>query len=108
MEGSINFTDFYQKPLIPIGVNDSLLDQMASSFGHSTHWLIVLTGSQKEKGSDWYHWRVVVFPSDSLGCVNYSVPYFVSPFIELFNDAYEYAKQLETMAFQDQLVSVAN
>jgi hypothetical protein len=100
-----SFEDFYQKPLIPIGENDSLsIPNEPDTF--STHWLIGLIGSEKSKGSTMYQWRVVVFPSDALGCVNYQLPYFISPFPYSFNEALEYCKQLFGMAAEDQLISI--
>jgi hypothetical protein len=107
----INFADFYHRPLIPIGENDFLSipkEPSTSSCEDSTHWLIGLVGSEKDKSSAMYQWNVVVFASDTFGCVNYKTPYFVSPFINSFNEAFEFSKQLENMAFQDQLISINN
>jgi hypothetical protein len=100
-----HFEDFYQKPLIPIGEKD-LLSILNEPDTFSTHWLIGLIGSEKSKGSPMYQWRVVVYPSDALGCVNYQLPYFISPLPYSFNEALDYCKQLFGMAVEDQLISI--
>jgi hypothetical protein len=104
-----NFDDFYSKPLIPIGENDSLslpTEPSTLSSQNITHWLIGLVGNEKSKDSPIYQWRVVVYPSDALGCVDYQLPYFISPFPYSFNEAIEYCKQLIGMASEDQLFSI--
>lgn len=112
MYGLPNFSDFYQKPLIPIGENDRL--RMINDTGTedtielemNTHWLIALEGSEKEGYSPRFHWKVVMFPSNQNGSFNFTAPLYVSPFFT-FNEAVDYARQLENSAKEDQFFETA-
>ncbi len=110
MCGLPNFSDFYQKPLISIGENDRLRifnhTQTEDGYEVNTHWLIALEGSQKEKNSATFHWKVVMFPSNQNGCFNFTSPLYVSTFFP-FNEAVEFARKLETMAKGDQFFQMA-
>ncbi len=107
MYGLPNFNDFYQKPLIRIGENDrvrifpNIHNSEIKDNELNTHWLIALEGCEKDRKSQIFHWKVVMFPSDQHGSFNFTAPLYVSPFFD-FNEAVEFAKKLENMAKGDQ------
>ncbi|MFD1736997.1 hypothetical protein ACFSCX_10525 [Bacillus salitolerans] len=103
---ALHFGDFYQRPLIPIGEQDRVTVLKSGKEIH-THWLIAIEGSETNKNSASFHWKVVVFPSDCNGSFDFSVPLYVSSFFP-FNEAVAYAKQLEKMAKEDEFYKLAN
>jgi hypothetical protein len=104
-----NFSDFYQRPLIPIGEKDrlSFLNKKLPNVTNDTHWLIALEGHEKMKGSEVFHWRVVIFPSNTDGTFDFESPFFASSYYS-FNEATEYARKIEKKAKDDQIYQIAN
>ncbi|PLR97497.1 hypothetical protein [Bacillus sp. T33-2] len=100
-----NYRDFYQKALIPIGSNDQQsLDDSRLAQG-LTHWLIALEG-HAVKESDLYRWKVSVFQADCDGIFNANSPFYSSPLFDVFQDAYETSRDIESVIKNDQLYSV--
>jgi hypothetical protein len=98
-----NFGEFYQKALIPIGdVDKSILHHTLKGefeqFTFATHWLIALEGNPILRGSDHYHWRVMVYPSNRDSVFHYKFPHFVSEYIKNMDTAIVLARTLENQA----------
>jgi hypothetical protein len=103
-----NYHDFYQKALIPIGVND--LNSLQECEAHypnssSTHWLIAVEGVQLPQSKIYYHWKVSIYPADSEGDFNWKKPYYCSPNMELIEHASSFASMLVTASKNDTLSS---
>jgi hypothetical protein len=100
-----NMREFYQKGLILIGENDraSLLQRAAENTSHdsSTHWLIAMEGSQKLP--DIYHWKVLVYPSETNKVNCYKSPYYTSQHFASIHDAIDFSNELSQKAREDQL-----
>ncbi|MCM3717796.1 hypothetical protein [Fictibacillus phosphorivorans] len=105
MSGYPNMREFYQKGLILIGENDraALLQKAGenASVEESTHWLIAMEGSEKQP--DVYHWKVLIYPSDSKKVNCYTSPYFSSQHFASIHDAINYSNELSQKAREDQL-----
>lgn len=105
-----NYHDFYQKALIPIGVNDLLaLQESKSSYPNSpaTHWLIAVEGVQLPQTKIYYHWKVSIYPADCDGDFNWKMPYYCSPNMEFIDQANAIASSLVTASKNDNLSSAA-
>ncbi|RBW69180.1 hypothetical protein [Bacillus taeanensis] len=112
MRNAPNFSEFYQKPLILIGENDrlSVLNKTlnAETLPPFTHWLIAVEGSEINPKTKAFQWSVVVFPANIDGGFNYKFPYYISAFFLSITEAIKYTKEIEQLALQDQLFTVAN
>ncbi len=105
--------EFYPNFPIPIGENDlhSIKKQLSqlepelaleNGLDNYSHWLIALVGDEKPKRR--IKWRVAVFPSEENGySFNSKFPYFTSPLISSFHEAFELAIKLTAAAKLDQL-----
>jgi hypothetical protein len=105
-----NYHDFYQKALIPIGVNDLISLQESKGYypnSPSTHWLIAVEGVQLPQPKIYYHWKVSIYPADSEGDFNWKKPYYCSPHMELIDHANNFATSLVTASKNDKLSSAA-
>ncbi len=105
-----NYHDFYQKALIPIGVNDLVSLQESEAFypnSPSTHWLIAVEGVQLPQQKIYYHWKVSIYAADSEGDFNWKKPYYCSPNMELIDQANSFAALLVNASKNDNLASVA-
>ncbi len=102
-----NFRDFYQKALIPIGINDRTAfssNDISFSALLSTHWLIALEGEIKPgQQRDYYHWKVCLYSANADGNFNWDQVFHKSPAMESFNEAIELARMLETYGKNDEL-----
>jgi hypothetical protein len=105
-----NYHDFYQKALIPIGVNDQIaLQESSANYTNSpsTHWLIAVEGVQLPQTKIYFHWKVSIYPADCEGDFNWKKPYYCSPNMELIDDANAFASSLVTAGKNDRLSSEA-
>ncbi|MEH7076105.1 hypothetical protein [Neobacillus drentensis] len=103
-----NYHDFYQKALIPIGVNDLLALEKSTAYyqnSPSSHWLIAVEGVQLPKTKIYYHWKVSIYPADSDGDFNWKKPFYCSPSMELIEHANTFASTLVTAGKNDNLSS---
>jgi hypothetical protein len=100
-----NYHDFYQKALIPIGLNDQLvLEEMNES--NWTHWLIAVEGEQLPQAKIYYNWKVSIYPADCEGDFNWKKPYYCSPRMECMADANNLASSIVKSSKLDQLFSL--
>jgi hypothetical protein len=105
-----NYHDFYEKALIPIGVNDLIsLKESTAYYPNSpqTHWLIAVEGVQLPQTKIYFHWKVSIYPADSEGDFNWKKPYYCSANMEIIDDANAFASSLVTASKQDKLSSAA-
>lgn len=104
-----HYRDFYQKPLIPIGLKDKLALMEAEfappAAARSTHWLIALEGQPASPGEEYFHWKVSIYPSDSDGSFSWNQPYYSSPHLDCFNKAIDLAKSFENYSRNDEITS---
>lgn len=105
-----NFRDFYQKAIIPIGLND--LYQFKETSGHNysipTHWLIALEGQLNDGENEFYTWIVSIYPSDSNGSFTWNTSCYTSSIYHCIHKAYEHASKLERSGKDGQLFSSNN
>ncbi|MFT4412357.1 hypothetical protein ACLM5H_00720 [Fredinandcohnia humi] len=94
-----NFSEFYQKPLIPIGQSDLLT---LSDLPFATHWLIAMEGVESGQDNRIAHWKVLVFASNVEGFFDYQKPHYLSHPITSIHDALTFAKELEGKCMCDQ------
>ncbi|MFJ7728847.1 hypothetical protein ACIQXV_22310 [Neobacillus sp. NPDC097160] len=105
-----NYHDFYQKALIPIGLNDRMSLQESESFysdSPSTHWLIAVEGVQLPQPNIYYNWKVSIYPADGEGDFNWRKPYYCSATLRLMDDAIALATTLVALSKKDELSSAA-
>ncbi|WP_066066205.1 hypothetical protein [Neobacillus soli] len=105
-----NYHDFYQKALIPIGLNDRMSLQESDAFypgSPSTHWLIAVEGVQLSQPKIYFHWKVSIYPADCEGDFNWKKPYYCSPNMELIDQANAFASSLVASSKKDELSSVS-
>lgn len=88
-----NFSEFYQKPLIPISQKDLL---SLTDYPFATHWLIAMEGFESPNGNTIDHWKVLVFPSNIDGYFDYCKPLFLSNPITSIHSAFEFAREIES------------
>ncbi|OLO29021.1 hypothetical protein BTR23_16745 [Alkalihalophilus pseudofirmus] len=105
-----NFGEFYQKPLVPIGENDRILalEKLPNTELHEgfSHWLIALEGTEISQNSNFYQWRVLVYPAKKCGQFECFHPYFVSAYFPTMDDALTFTKEIEKRASQDQITQI--
>ncbi|MDP4162223.1 MAG: hypothetical protein Q8906_01090 [Bacillota bacterium] len=99
------YREFYQKALVPIGFKDRIAHLELNVSTHSTHWLIALEGQPSSPGSEYYHWKVSIYPSDEEGSFIYNHPAYCSPMLECFNSAVDLARSFETYSKNDEIYS---
>ncbi|MDP4086114.1 MAG: hypothetical protein Q8934_16050 [Bacillota bacterium] len=102
--------DFYQKALIPIGLNDLALLNESDKEKYdlpplTTHWMIVLVGELVSETKEYYHWRVNIYPSDCEGTFSWPEAIYSSELIVSFDWAFELARKFESITMNDQLLS---
>lgn len=96
-----NFHDFYQKALIPMGSNDSIL-VAKNSFSQATHWLIALENELKpQQSSEYYHWKVSIYPADAEGSFNWNQVLYSSSGMDSIDEAMELARTFESYSKTD-------
>lgn len=109
MKLSPSYREFYQKSMIPMGVNDQNTYQTAGEENDSrmllTHWLVALQGEPENPDSDFYVWRVIVYPANSEGSFKWNDPYYASPPHRCIQKAIEFARTIETCAKSDNLIN---
>ncbi len=102
-----NFRDFYQKALIPIGLNDrTAFSANDISFPAllSTHWLIALEGEENpEQQRDYYYWKVSIYSANAEGNFNWDQAFYTSPPIDSIDEAIKLARTVETYSKNDEL-----
>ena len=100
-----NLREFYEKVPILIGENDraALLRKLEedAAVESSTHWLIAMEGSEKQP--DVYHWKVLVYPSETKRVHCYKSPYYSSQHFASIYDAINYSNELSQKAREDLL-----
>ena len=104
-----NYHDFYEKALIPIGLNDQLSLKESEAINPdspSTHWLIAVEGVQITQPKIFYHWKVSVYPADGDGDFNWKKPYYCSTNMKLIDDAIALASSLAASSKKDELATV--
>jgi len=103
-----NHHDFYDKALIPIGLNDFEALKISAAYcpdSHFTHWLIAVEGVQLPQTKIYYHWKVSIYPATNEGDFNWKSPYYCSPKMELMDLAITMASSLAASSKIDQLSS---
>ena len=103
-----NYHDFYQKALIPIGLNDLIALKESNAYHSSlpsSHWLIAVEGVQLPQPKIYYHWKVSIYPADFEGDFNWKKPFYCSPNMELMDNAIELATTLVANSKKDELSS---
>ncbi|WP_102271652.1 hypothetical protein [Cytobacillus massiliigabonensis] len=105
-----NYRDFYQKALIPIGLNDLYHFKEISGNNHliPTHWLIALEGQLKDIENEFYTWIVSIYPSDSNGSFSWNASCYTSSIYHCIHQAYEHANELERTGKNGQLFTSKN
>ncbi|WP_163102170.1 hypothetical protein [Peribacillus alkalitolerans] len=100
-----NYRDFFQRCIIPIGFEDSkkLVDLTTDEL-FATHWLVALEGGPESIDSEYYLWKVVVYPSNQSGKFEYAKPYYTSAYHHKFDAAVDLAKSIERTALTDTLI----
>ncbi|NHM29576.1 hypothetical protein [Neobacillus terrae] len=102
-----NYRDFYQTALIPIGLKDQLAlleaEITPSDQVRSTHWLIALEGEPAFEDTEYYHWKVSIYPADSEGSFSWKHPYFSSQLFDSFNNAAELARSYASFSINDEI-----
>lgn len=104
-----NLRDFYQKALIPIGLNDrnAFMESGSQKLSPLTHWLIALESEQLPQPKEYFHWKVSIYPSNTEGSFEWRKPLYSSASMECFDSAIELARLFETYSKNDQLFSSA-
>jgi hypothetical protein len=103
-----NYHDFYERALIPIGLND--LESLHGSVAYCsdsphTHWLIAVEGVQLPQLKIYYHWKVSIYPATDEGDFDWKAPYYCSPNMELMDSAITLASTLAELSKTDELSS---
>lgn len=102
-----NYHDFYQKALIPIGLNDLLALQESERYhSDSTHWLIAVEGVQLPQQKIYYHWKVSIYPADCEGDFNWRKPFYCSQAMESIDTANDLASSFVNSSKHDNLSSL--
>jgi hypothetical protein len=104
-----NYHDFYQKALLPIGINDLKAYHESDCdrpYTRSTHWLIAVEGVQLPQPKIYYHWKVSIYPADCDGDFNWKKPFYCSPSMESMDKAIELASSVIAHSRQDKLSSL--
>ncbi|WP_096154496.1 MULTISPECIES: hypothetical protein [Bacillus] len=111
MKDQLNFGEFYPKSLVPIKENDLLLffEKLSDdeTVEKCSHWLIALEGNEMAKGENYYHWQVVVYPAELGGTFNYKYPFYVSNFFTHIDEAIDFICEVETIANNGELFTIA-
>ncbi|MGX6442144.1 hypothetical protein ACWM35_02765 [Neobacillus sp. K501] len=104
-----NYHDFYQKALIPIGVNDlaSLQESELFHYDSPTHWLIAVEGVQLPQPKIYYHWKVSIYPADCEGDFNWRRPFYCSQAMESMDSANHLASSFVKSSKLDNLSSLS-
>lgn len=97
------YREFYQKAIVPIGINDRMALQETAT--QSSHWLIALEGQPSAPESEFYHWKVSIYPSDEEGSFNCSQPAYCSPMHDCFHSAVDTARSFEAYSKNDEIYS---
>lgn len=107
---ALNYKDFYQKALIPIGEKDyfSFKETTPSIQQNHSHWLIALEGEQNGSEKEFYCWKVKIYPADSDGSFSWKSPCYISSLFDCIHMAYNHALTLETFSKNDELYSSNN
>lgn len=103
-----NYHDFYQKALVPIGLNDLMAYQESELYypsSPSSHWLIAVEGVQLPQPKIYYHWKVSIYPADCEGDFNWKKPFYCSPNMEQMDNAIALARNFITYSQNDELCS---
>ncbi|MET3726881.1 hypothetical protein ABID52_000462 [Fictibacillus halophilus] len=104
-----NLREFYEKVPILIGENDrAALKNKAqeddAALESSTHWLIAMEGSEKQRNV--YHWKVLIYPSQTKVIHCYKSPYYASQHFTSIYEAIEYSNELSQKAREDLLSTI--
>lgn len=100
-----NYRDFYQKAIVPIGANDThcIEDFLSTDSLMYSHWLIALEGSLTNQETEYYCWKVTIYPSDCNGRFTWNTVLYTSTTFDSIHDAYIHAKTLEDSCKNDHL-----
>lgn len=107
---ALNYKDFYQKALIPIGEKDffSFKESIPTIQHNYSHWLIALVGERKDIEKEFYCWKVTIYPADSSGSFSWKSPCYSSLLFDCIHKAYNHALDLEKFSKNDELYSSNN
>ena len=101
---TINYMDFYQKALVPIGENDLNCYKNETAFqANYSHWLIALVGELKNIDKEFYCWKVAIYPADSAGGFSFRSPIYSSTLFDCIHKAFEHATNVERASRNDLL-----
>lgn len=101
-----NYRDFYQKALIPIGLNDMMalkesgIQQIDSP---TTHWLVGIQGETIQQPKGYYHWKVSIYPSNYEGAFDWNHPFYCSDLMQSMDNAINLAKTFIDCCQNDKL-----
>lgn len=101
-----NFKDFYQRAIIPMGAGrDHFLKEVMErdtyqemthwfpAIQEMTHWFVAIEGSLRQSDPEYFHWKVIVFPSREDGSYQHSIdPYYESKQFDTINESFEYSR----------------
>lgn len=105
-----NYRDFYQKSLIPVGKRDQLAlnernKTLHSNLKHNTHWLIAIEAECVQTPNEYYHWKVLIYPSNCEASFHWKNAYYTSPLMDSLNQALELTRIYESYCIKDELHS---
>ncbi|WP_019153015.1 hypothetical protein [Robertmurraya massiliosenegalensis] len=84
-----NHREFYQRKLIPISSIDGI------PLPDASHWLIALQGHNPAADTEFYHWTIVLYQTNSNGYFFQKKPLYVSASFNNFHHACLAANKLE-------------
>ncbi|MBB6443653.1 hypothetical protein [Bacillus benzoevorans] len=96
----INFSDFYQKALIPMGKNEQKRSVQIDKDWRAapltiTHFLIAIEGKAETTDAEKYHWKVSIYLADSEGSFYSEKPIYHSEYYKSIHCAFSAARKLE-------------
>lgn len=103
-----NYHDFYQRALIPMGINDLMTLEKSEAYNSnspSTHWLIAVEGVQLQQPKIYFNWKVSIYPADCEGDYTWKKPFYCSPIMECMDDAISLANSFVGPSQSDELCS---
>ncbi|WP_042374405.1 hypothetical protein [Neobacillus jeddahensis] len=103
-----NYHDFYEKALIPIGLNDMRSLQESDAYTsrlEQTHWLIAVEGVQLPQPKIYYQWKVSIYPANAEGDFNWKKPFYCSTNMKLIDEAISLASTIVSSSQKDELTS---
>ncbi|MGG0720379.1 hypothetical protein ABE096_22765 [Robertmurraya massiliosenegalensis] len=84
-----NHREFYQRKLIPIISSEDI------PLPDPSHWLIALEGHNPSPDTEFYHWNIVLYQTNSNGYFYKKKPFYISTSFNNFHQACQAATELE-------------